>query len=228
MNRNSAKQKLKDLRTKLANLDFEIRSLISKAEMEPGLIDAIVADISGFTQEIVNINSKINKLTSQGIDESISLLGLFKEGAKDKKSPEEVNQLAISIAKNMDIPDYVLNDEKLFAQFMNTLKNGIQPKKLGEAKEIDSSVYEKFGLDQIENSLKDPDFAKEGMKFLNKAIEHAEAPEVAYVYKDLSDEEMKEYIDALKSLKAKYSNISETSTTGGEGYMTKFAFKKKK
>lgn len=158
MNKNTAKQKLKDLRTKLANLDIEIRALISKGEMEPGLIDAIAADIDGFTQEIVKIKSEIAKVNAQGIDESISLVNLFKEGAKEgKKSPDEVNQLALSLAKNIEIPDYVLDDEKLFTQFMATLKNSIQPKKKA------------FG----EN------------------------------------------------------DVNETSTTGGEGYMTKFAFKKK-
>jgi hypothetical protein len=158
MNRNSAKQKLKDLRTKLANLDIEIRALISKGEMEPGLIDAIASDIDGFTQEIVKIKAEISKVNSQGIDESLSLVNLFKEGAKDaKKTPDEVNQLALSLAKDIEIPDYVLNDEKLFAQFMATLRNSIQPKK------------KQFG----EN------------------------------------------------------DVNEESTTGGEGYTSKFAFKKK-
>lgn len=127
MNKNSAKQKLKDLRTKLANLDIEIRSLISKAEMEPGMLDAVIADIDGFTQEIVKIKGEIAKINSQDIEESMSLVNLFKEGAKDKKkSPEDV---AINIAKTVDIPDYVLNDEKLFAQLMNSLRQKLNPKK---------------------------------------------------------------------------------------------------
>ncbi len=149
MNKATTKQKLKDMRTKLANLDIEIRALISKGEMEPGLIDAIAADIDGFTQEIVKIKAEIAKLNAKGIDESTSLVNLFKEGAKDKKSPEDV---AINIAKTIDIPDYVLNDEKLFAQLMNSLRQKLQPKK----------------------------------------------------------------------------QLGEESTTGGEGYMTKFAFKKTK
>ncbi len=135
MNRNSAKQKLKDLRTKLANLDIEVRSLISKAEMEPGMLDAVIADIDGFTQDIVHVKNEISKLNAKGLDESVSLMGLFKEGAKDgkKKSPDEVNNLALNIARDMEIPDYVLNDERLFTQFMATLRNNIQPKKtLGE------------------------------------------------------------------------------------------------
>ena len=134
MNRNTSKQKLKDLRTKLANLDIEVRALISKGEMEPGLIDAIAADIDGFTQEIVKIKGEIAKINAKGIDESISLVNLFKEGAKDgkNKSPEEVNSLAVNIAKQIDIPDYVLNDEKLFTQFISSLRQKLQPKKLGE------------------------------------------------------------------------------------------------
>lgn len=134
MNKNAAKQKLKDLRTKLANLDIEVRSLISKAEMEPGMLDAVIADIDGFTQDIVHVKNEISKLNSKGLDESVSLMGLFKEGAKEdnKKSPNEVNNLALSIAKDIEIPDYVLNDEKLFTQFMATLRHNIQPKKLGE------------------------------------------------------------------------------------------------
>jgi hypothetical protein len=133
MNKNIAKQKLKDFKTKVANLELELRALISKAD-EPGILDAIIDDIDGFTQDIVNAKNTIAKINAKGLDESINLVNLFKEGAKDdkKKSPNEVNNLALDIAKTIDIPDYVLNDEKLFAQFMASLRHGIQPKKLSE------------------------------------------------------------------------------------------------
>lgn len=130
MNKNTAKQKLKDLRTKLANLDIEIRALISKGEMEPGLIDAVVSDIDSFTQEIVKIKGEIAKINAKGLDESLNLLSLFKEGAKDsKKTPDDI---AIEIAKNIEIPDYVLNDENLFAQLLTSLRKKLNPKKISE------------------------------------------------------------------------------------------------
>ncbi len=203
MNRNSAKQKLKDLRTKLANLDFEIRALISKAEMEPGLIDAVVADISTFTQEIVNINNKINKLNAQGIDESISLMSLFKEGAKDdKKSPDEVNKLALSLAKDIEIPDYVLNDERLFTQFMSTLRNHIQPKK---------KMFNENSSDDLVNQV------------LNYVADVGDVePEDLVQEFGITKEKAVEILKVINN-----GGIDETSTTGGEGYLTKNAFKKK-
>lgn len=153
MSRNTVKQKLKDLRTKLSNLDIEIRALLSKGEMEPDMIDAVTADIDNFTSEISTTRKEINalkkddKLDEESMtggegystpkafkkinNESISLKELYNEIKKEKlKSPDEINKLALDAAKKLDIPDYILDDERLFANFMNTLKHNIQPQKL--------------------------------------------------------------------------------------------------
>jgi hypothetical protein len=57
---NNTKNKLHVLKIKLANLQIEIQALIDKGEREPGMIDAIVADISGFTDEVTKIRKQLD------------------------------------------------------------------------------------------------------------------------------------------------------------------------
>lgn len=142
MSKLAAKQKLKDLRTKLANLDFEIRALINKGEMEPGMMDAVIADIDSFTSEIAATKKELEKITSSQQDESLHLSSLYNEVKKEKtKSPDEINQIAISMLKNVEIPDYVLADEKLFAKLMDSIKQKIQPQKMSETSVTGGESY---------------------------------------------------------------------------------------
>jgi hypothetical protein len=72
--------KLKALKIKLANLQLEIQALIEKGEKEPGIIDAISADISEFTEEVTKIRKEISDIKSKKQQkESVSLMELYKE-----------------------------------------------------------------------------------------------------------------------------------------------------
>lgn len=77
MNPTSTRQKIKDLKTKMNNLELEVRSLISRAEFEPGTIDAIHQDISNFTDEIRDINKQLLSLKSKEKNESLSLMNVY-------------------------------------------------------------------------------------------------------------------------------------------------------
>ena len=57
---NNTKNKLRALKIKLANLQIEIQALIDKGEREPGMIDAIAADISDFTDEVTKIRKQLD------------------------------------------------------------------------------------------------------------------------------------------------------------------------
>jgi hypothetical protein len=56
----NTKNKLRALKIKLANLQIEIQALIDKGEREPGMIDAIAADISDFTDEVTKIRKQLD------------------------------------------------------------------------------------------------------------------------------------------------------------------------
>lgn len=71
------RQKLRDLKTKVANLELEIRALIQKAEADPGIIDAIAADISDFTDEIINTKRELEQMNER--KKSISLSTIYNE-----------------------------------------------------------------------------------------------------------------------------------------------------
>lgn len=72
-----SKRKLRDLKTKVSNLELEIRSLVHKAEADPSVIDAIAADISNFTEEIVATKKELEKLNER--KKSTSLTSIYNE-----------------------------------------------------------------------------------------------------------------------------------------------------
>lgn len=75
-----SRNNLKALKIKLANLQLDIQSLINKGEREPGLIDAITADINAFTKEVNKISDEIDKIKAKKkTDEGISLTEMYKE-----------------------------------------------------------------------------------------------------------------------------------------------------
>ena len=57
-----AKNKLRALKIKLANLQLEIQSLIEKSERDPSLIDAITSDISEFTSEVTRMTKELSNI----------------------------------------------------------------------------------------------------------------------------------------------------------------------
>lgn len=69
--------KLKDLKTKVANLELEIRALVQKAEADPSILDAIIADISYFTDEIVKIKQELEQINER--KKATSLVSIYKE-----------------------------------------------------------------------------------------------------------------------------------------------------
>ena len=71
------RQKLRDLKTKVKNLELEIRALVHKAEADPGIIDAISADISDFTAEIVSTKRELEQISER--KKSISLSTMYNE-----------------------------------------------------------------------------------------------------------------------------------------------------
>ena len=76
---------LRTLKVKVANLQVEIQALISKAESNPGLIDAIAADIADFTDEITKIRKELADLDTTPPDAPISLSEIYKEIKRKKK-----------------------------------------------------------------------------------------------------------------------------------------------
>lgn len=79
-----SKNNLRALKIKLANLQLEIQSLITKGEREPGLIDAITADISEFTEQVTKITKELVAAKSKKVQkESISLSEIY-ENLKKK------------------------------------------------------------------------------------------------------------------------------------------------
>ena len=71
------RQKLRDLKTKVKNLELEIRALVHKAEADPGIIDAISAYISDFTAEIVSTKRELEQMSER--KKSISLSTMYNE-----------------------------------------------------------------------------------------------------------------------------------------------------
>lgn len=79
-----SKNNLRALKIKLANLQLEIQSLITKGEREPGLIDAITADISEFTEQVTKITKELVAAKNKKIQkENISLSEIY-ENLKKK------------------------------------------------------------------------------------------------------------------------------------------------
>lgn len=79
-----SKNNLRALKIKLANLQLEIQSLITKGEREPGLIDAITADISEFTEQVTKITKELVAAKNKKVQkESISLSEIY-ENLKKK------------------------------------------------------------------------------------------------------------------------------------------------
>lgn len=76
-------RKIKDLKIKIANLELEIRSLLDAGKSEPGIIDAIAADISDFTDEIMKVKKELKSMGVK-IDESIKLVDLYEDLTKIK------------------------------------------------------------------------------------------------------------------------------------------------
>lgn len=99
--------KLRDLKIKLANLQLEIQYLIDKGENEPGLIDAIAADISEFTDEVTKIRKEIASIKNKKIQkESISLVKIYEEIQKEdrkKKFKSQTEEVKKGISKLKDI-----------------------------------------------------------------------------------------------------------------------------
>lgn len=68
------RKKLKALKIKLANLQLEIEDLMSRNIDEPGMIDAIIADISEMTNEMVTAKKQLEdfkKKNKKSTNESI-------------------------------------------------------------------------------------------------------------------------------------------------------------
>jgi hypothetical protein len=78
-------RKIKDLKIKIANLELEIRSLLDAGKSEPGIIDAIAADISDFTDEIMKVKKELKSMGVK-IDESIKLVDLYEDLTKNKNN----------------------------------------------------------------------------------------------------------------------------------------------
>lgn len=83
MNPTSTRQKIKDLKTKMNNLELEVRSLIQGAEFEPGTIDAVHQDISNFTDEIRDINKQLLNLKNKPKNEALSLMNVYESMVKE-------------------------------------------------------------------------------------------------------------------------------------------------
>lgn len=79
-----SKNNLRALKIKLANLQLEIQSLITKGEREPDLIDAITDDISEFTEQVTKITKELVAAKNKKVQkESISLSEIY-ENLKKK------------------------------------------------------------------------------------------------------------------------------------------------
>ena len=73
----NAKKKLRALKIKLANLQLEIEDLISKGLDEPGMIDAIIADIAEMTEEMVAAKKQLVDLKNKRKDKESTTESIF-------------------------------------------------------------------------------------------------------------------------------------------------------
>lgn len=80
----SKRTKIRDLKTKMANLELEIRSLVQSSEFEPGTIDAVYQDISNFTDEIRDISKQLLSIKSKKPQSNeTSLVGIYESLIKE-------------------------------------------------------------------------------------------------------------------------------------------------
>ena len=82
----NTKKKLRALKVKLANLQLEIEDLMSKGMDEPGVIDAIIADISDMTDEMVAAKKQLVDLKKKKENKESTTENLFElyKKIKDK------------------------------------------------------------------------------------------------------------------------------------------------
>lgn len=73
----NTKKKLRALKVKLANLQLEIEDLMSKGMDEPGVIDAIIADISDMTDEMVAAKKQLVDFKKKKEDKESTTESLF-------------------------------------------------------------------------------------------------------------------------------------------------------
>ena len=73
----NAKKKLRALKIKLANLQLEIEDLISKGLDEPGMVDAIIADIAEMTEEMVAAKKQLVDLKNKRKDKESTTESIF-------------------------------------------------------------------------------------------------------------------------------------------------------
>lgn len=73
----NTKKKLRALKVKLANLQLEIEDLMSKGIDEPGVIDAIIADISDMTDEMVAAKKQLVDLKKKKENKESTTESLF-------------------------------------------------------------------------------------------------------------------------------------------------------
>ena len=73
----NTKKKLRALKVKLANLQLEIEDLMSKGMDEPGVIDAIIADISDMTDEMVVAKKQLVDLKKKKENKESTTENLF-------------------------------------------------------------------------------------------------------------------------------------------------------
>ena len=73
----NTKKKLRDIKVKLANLQLEIEDLMSKGIDEPGVIDAIIADISDMTDEMVAAKKQLVDLKKKKENKESTTENLF-------------------------------------------------------------------------------------------------------------------------------------------------------
>ena len=73
----NTKKKLRALKVKLANLQLEIEDLMSKGIDEPGVIDAIIADISDMTDEMVAAKKQLVDLKKKKENKESTTENLF-------------------------------------------------------------------------------------------------------------------------------------------------------
>lgn len=73
----NAKKKLRALKIKLANLQLEIEDLISKGLDEPGMVDAIISDITEMTEEMVTAKKQLVDLKNKRKDKESTTESIF-------------------------------------------------------------------------------------------------------------------------------------------------------
>lgn len=98
-----AKNKLRALKIKLANLQLEIQSLIEKSERDPSLIEAITSDISEFTESVTNITRQLSNLKKKKVQkESISLTNLYEEVQNNEEIRKRMRTYSDDVGKKTD------------------------------------------------------------------------------------------------------------------------------